>query len=412
MSIEEIAKKAKAAAPFMAVSGQAEKNAALHAMAEALQKNALYILECNEKDMAGGREKGMTAALLDRLQLTEARIDDMANGLLSVALLSDPVGETIARWVRPNGLEIGMVRVPLGVVGIIYEARPNVTSDAAGLCIKSGNAVILKGGKEAVHSNVAIVRVLSEAGCRAGLPENCIQIVDDTSREAAAAMMKMNGLIDVLIPRGGASLIQSVLQNATVPVIETGTGNCHVYIDSGCDDEMATRILVNSKTTRVGVCNSAESLLVHADKLDRMEKYLGALRQKNVEVRGCSRTKKSCPWVKDATEEDYATEYLDYIISVKVVDSLDEAIAHINQYGTKHSEAIVTNDYFNARKFQSMVDAAAVYVNASTRFTDGYEFGFGAEIGISTQKLHARGPMALKELTTYKYVINGSGQIR
>ena len=412
MDVCEIAAKAKMAAPFMAYLGQKEKNDALYAMADALEQNAPYILECNESDMESGREKGMSAALLDRLQLTSNRIKDMANGLRSVAALDDPVGETIARWVRPNGLEIGKVRVPLGVIGIIYEARPNVTADAAGLCIKSGNAVVLKGGKEAIHSNIAIVRILSEACDKTGLPKDSIQIIEDTSREAANAMMKMNGLIDVLIPRGGASLIQSIVQNATVPVIETGTGNCHIYIDSDSDDNMATRILVNAKTSRVGVCNAAESLLVHVDKLNSMAKYLDALRQKNVLVKGCSRTKAVCTWVEDATEKDYGTEFLDYIISVKVVDTLEEAIEHINKFGTKHSEAIVTDNYFNARKFQAMVDAAAVYVNASTRFTDGYEFGFGAEIGISTQKLHARGPMALNELTTYKYVILGNGQIR
>ena len=406
----EKAQKAKQASMLLACMGAEEKNRALLAMADALVAHADDILAANEKDVAAAKERGTAAAMIDRLSLSHQRIQGMAQGLREVAALRDPVGEVIHGTLRPNGLSISKQRVPLGVVGIIYEARPNVTSDAAGLCLKTGNAVVLRGGSDAIHSNMAIVSVLRAAADEAGFPADAIQLIDDTSREAATYMMGLNGVIDVLIPRGGAGLIQSVVKNATIPVIETGTGNCHVYVDQFADIDMAVEIIYNAKTSRPSVCNAAESLLVHetvaAEFLPKM-----AARLSNVELRGCEKTRAIID-AKEATEEDYYTEYLDYILAVKVVGSVDEAIAHINRYGTKHSEAIVTKDYANAEKFLAQVDAAAVYVNASTRFTDGGEFGFGAEIGISTQKLHARGPMGLEELTTYKYIIRGSGQVR
>lgn len=404
------AQAAKTASSVLSCMGSVKKNEALFAMAQALRNNAAYILAENEKDLEAGRQKGTSKAMLDRLALSEARIDGMAQGLESVARLDDPVGEVTHTTLRPNGLSIGTKRVPLGVVGIIYEARPNVTSDAAGLCLKTGNATVLRGGSDAIHSNIAVVNVLRKAIASAGLPEDAIQLIDDTSREAATYMMGLNGVIDVLIPRGGAGLIQSVVKNATVPVIETGTGNCHVYIDESADLDMGVSIIHNAKVSRPSVCNAAESLLVHAsvaqDFLPMMQKKL-----EGVELRGCEKTRAIIN-VSAATEEDYDTEYNDYILAVKVVNSLDEAIEHINKHGTKHSEAIVTESYKNAEAFLERIDAAAVYVNASTRFTDGNEFGFGAEIGISTQKLHARGPMGLKELTTIKYIIRGNGQIR
>ncbi len=404
------AKAAKAASVVLGCMGSAKKNAALLAMAQALRGSAAYILAENEKDLAAGREKGTSKAMLDRLALSDKRIESMAEGLESVAQLDDPVGEVIHTALRPNGLSIGAKRVPLGVVGIIYEARPNVTSDAAGLCVKTGNAVVLRGGSDAIHSNIAVVNVLRGAAASAGIPEDAIQLIDDTSREAATYMMGLNGIIDVLIPRGGAGLIQSVVKNATVPVIETGTGNCHVYIDESADIEMGLNIIHNAKMSRPSVCNAAETLLVHEAVA---QAFLPAMQKRleGVELRGCEKTR-AVIGVKAASEDDYYTEYNDYILAVKVVGSLDEAIAHINRYGTKHSEAIVTESYRNAEAFLERVDAAAVYVNASTRFTDGNEFGFGAEIGISTQKLHARGPMGLKELTTIKYIIRGSGQVR
>jgi glutamate-5-semialdehyde dehydrogenase len=404
------AQAAKAASTALACMGSLKKNEALYAMAQALRDNTAYILAENEKDLAAGREKGTSKAMLDRLALSEARIQGMAEGLESVARLDDPVGEVTHTILRPNGLSIGSKRVPLGVVGIIYEARPNVTSDAAGLCLKTGNATVLRGGSDAIHSNIAVVSVLCKAIASAGLPEDAIQLIDDTSREAATYMMGLNGVIDVLIPRGGAGLIQSVVKNATVPVIETGTGNCHVYIDENADLEMGVSIIHNAKTSRPSVCNAAESLLVHESVA---QAFLPLMQSKleGVELRGCDKTRAVID-IKPATEEDYYTEYNDYILAVKVVGSLDEAINHINNYGTKHSEAIVTTNYNNAETFLERVDAAAVYVNASTRFTDGNEFGFGAEIGISTQKLHARGPMGLKELTTIKYIIRGNGQVR
>ncbi len=404
------AQAAKTASSVLSCMGSVKKNEALIAMAQALRNNAAYILAENDKDLEAGRQKGTSKAMLDRLALSEARIDGMAQGLESVARLDDPVGEVTHTTLRPNGLSIGTKRVPLGVVGIIYEARPNVTSDAAGLCLKTGNATVLRGGSDAIHSNIAVVNVLRKAIASAGLPEDAIQLIDDTSREAATYMMGLNGVIDVLIPRGGAGLIQSVVKNATVPVIETGTGNCHVYIDESADLDMGVSIIHNAKVSRPSVCNAAESLLVHAsvaqDFLPMMQKKL-----EGVELRGCEKTRAIIN-VSAATEEDYDTEYNDYILAVKVVNSLDEAIEHINKHGTKHSEAIVTESYKNAEAFLERIDAAAVYVNASTRFTDGNEFGFGAEIGISTQKLHARGPMGLKELTTIKYIIRGNGQVR
>ena len=401
---------AKKAAATLACMGESEKNKALLAMADALVARADYIVEENAKDVEAAKARDTAPYMIDRLSLSEKRIEGMAQGLREVAVLRDPVGEVLHGALRPNGLAITKQRVPLGVIGIIYEARPNVTSDAAGLCLKTGNAVVLRGGSDAIHSNKAVVAVLREAAEQVGFPADAIQLIDDTSREAATYMMGLNGVIDVLIPRGGAGLIQSVVKNATIPVIETGTGNCHVYIDETADMEMGLEIIHNAKTSRPSVCNAAESLLVHeavaAAFLPKMAEKLS-----NVELRGCEKTRAVIN-AKDATEEDYYTEFLDYILAVKVVSGVDEAIEHINKYGTKHSEAIVTKDYANAEKFLSQVDSAAVYVNASTRFTDGGEFGFGAEIGISTQKLHARGPMGLEELTTYKYIIRGNGQIR
>ena len=401
---------AKAASAKMAYIGMEEKNTVLKSIAKALRANADYILAENAKDLAEGEKKGTSKAMLDRLALSKERIDGMALGLESVAMLKDPVGEVESTIKRPNGLTIGKKRVPLGVIGIIYEARPNVTSDAMGLCIKTGNAVVLRGGSDAIHSNMAVVKVAGAAAYAAGLPEGAIQLIDDTSREAATYMMGLNGIIDVLIPRGGAGLIQSVVKNATVPVIETGVGNCHVYVDEFADLEMGVDIIFNAKTSRPSVCNAAETLLVHAAVANEFLPMM-AEKMENVELRGCEKTRAVID-IKEATDEDYYTEYHDYILAVKVVGSIDEAIDHINKYGTKHSDAIVTKSYDNSEKFLERVDAAAVYVNASTRFTDGDEFGFGAEIGISTQKLHARGPMGLREMTTYKYIIRGNGQVR
>lgn len=401
---------AKAGSAKLACMGINEKNEVLLSIAKALRDNSADILKANRKDLEAGKQKGTSSALLDRLALSPVRIDGMAKGLESVVQLDDPVGEVIGAVKRPNGLYIGKKRVPLGVVGIIYEARPNVTSDAMGLCIKTGNAVVLRGGSDAINSNQAIVKVAQEAAYRAGLPVGAIQLIEDTSREAATYMMGLNGVIDVLIPRGGKGLIQSVVKNASVPVIETGVGNCHVYVDESADLAMGADIIFNAKTSRPSVCNAAETLLVHESIA---QKFLPLAKEKLalVELRGCVKTRAIIE-VKEATDEDYYTEYLDYILAVKVVKSVDEAIDHISKYGSKHSEAIVTSDYNNAEQFLEQVDAAAVYVNASTRFTDGNEFGFGAEIGISTQKLHARGPMGLIELTTVKYIIRGNGQIR
>lgn len=405
--------KAKVASYELMNAGTVKKNQALELMAQKLITYKNEIIKENKKDLERAMAKGVSKAMLDRLSLDEKRIEGMANGLRKVAALKDPVGEITGMWQRPNGLQIGKQRVPLGVIGIIYEARPNVTSDAAGLCLKSGNVVILRGGSEAINSNIAVVKALSEGIKEAGLPAECVQLVEDTSREVASQMMKLNDYIDVLIPRGGAGLIQSVVQNSTVPVIQTGTGNCHVYVDSEADLEMAKNIVINAKTSRPAVCNAEEKLLVHSSVAKQfIPVIIKALREKNVEIRGDERTMTIVNDINKATEEDWGKEYTDYIISIKVVDTLQEAIDHINKYGTGHSEAIVTKNYDNSRTFLQKVDAAAVYVNASTRFTDGEEFGFGAEIGISTQKLHARGPMGLNELTTNKYIIYGNGQIR
>lgn len=411
MTLEEIGAKAKKASYSLSCMGSAKKNEALLAMANAIRENCAYIIEKNAEDIEAARGK-IKDSLIDRLSLDEKRVNSMADGIEDVISLPDPIGVGLGSSVRPNGLKIEKVRVPLGVIAIIYEARPNVTADAAALTLKSGNAVILRGGKEAIRSNEAIVKVMRGALEKCGIDPNAVQLIEDTSRETANALMKLNKYVDVLIPRGGAGLIKSVVENSTVPVIETGTGNCHVYVDSLCDLDMAANIVFNAKTSRPSVCNAEESLLVHKDIAEIFLPYVKErLDAKNVEIRGCERTAKIIPCTP-ATEEDFYTEFLDYIISVKVVDSLEEAIEHINLHGTKHSECIVTSSYENSREFLSKVDAAAVYVNASTRFTDGGEFGLGAEIGISTQKLHARGPMGLNELTTVKFCVYGDGQTR
>ena len=405
--------KAKEASYELMNAGSLVKNKALELMAEKLLTNKEEILKENKKDLENAMQKGTSKVMLDRLALDESRIEGMANGLRKVAALADPIGEVTSMWKRPNGLQIGKQRVPLGVIGIIYEARPNVTSDAAGLCLKSGNVVILRGGSEAINSNIAIAKALSEGIKEAGLPAECVQLIEDTSRETASEMMRLNDYIDVLIPRGGAGLIQAVVNNATVPVIETGTGNCHVYVDSEADLEMAKNIVINAKTSRPSVCNAEEKLIINKEVAEEfLPIIVKELRERNVEIRGDLKSMKIINDLKEATDEDWGTEYLDNIIGVKIVSNIDEAIEHINKYGTGHSEAIITKSYSKAQRFLQRVDAAAVYVNASTRFTDGEEFGFGAEIGISTQKLHARGPMGLNELTTNKYIIYGDGQIR
>lgn len=409
----EIGTKAKEAAGKMALLETNKKNEVLNCVAKNLIKDAKTLIAENAKDMETGKANGMPEGLLDRLLLTEKRIEQMAEGLEQVAALDDPIGEVLSMKKRPNGLRIGQKRVPLGVVGIIYEARPNVTADAFGLCFKTGNAVILKGGSDALHSNIAIVASIRRTLAECGVDENAIALIEDTSRETTTEFMKMNGYVDVLIPRGGAGLIRAVVENATVPVIETGTGNCHIYVDESANLDMAVNIIFNAKTQRIGVCNACESLVVH----EKVEKALmpllkAKLDEKSVEIRGDEQVQESVSGIVPAVESDWGKEYLDYILSVKTVSSIDEAIAHINRYNTGHSEAIITRDYANAQKFLEEVDAAAVYVNASTRFTDGFEFGFGAEIGISTQKLHARGPMGLTALTTTKYIIYGNGQVR
>lgn len=413
MEVELKAKKARIAARKMAVLEENIKNLALESMAEALVKNINKILEANEKDVLEAEKRNVKASLIDRLRLDEKRIKAMAQGLKDIAALKDPVGNIEEMWKRPNGLQIGKMRVPIGVIGIVYESRPNVTADAAGLCLKSGNAVILRGGSDAINSNIAIASILAEAALRSGIPEGAIQLIENTDREEVNRMMKLNGLIDLIIPRGGASLIKNVIENSTVPVIETGVGNCHIFVDETAKFEMAKDIIVNAKVQRPGVCNAVETVLVHKavakEFLPIMVRQLSSL---GVEVRGCQITKEICPEVKEATDKDWETEYLDLILAVKVVENIEEALEHISKYSTGHSESIITENYENAMRFLKAVDSAAVYVNASTRFTDGGEFGFGAEIGISTQKMHARGPMGLKELTTYKYVILGSGQIR
>jgi glutamate-5-semialdehyde dehydrogenase len=408
-----IAGAAKNASRLIANADTEDKNKALNYIAEGLIENSDAILNANKKDIDAGVEKGLSKPLLDRILLNEKRINDMAEGLRQTAALSDPIGEVIRMWKRPNNLKIGQMRVPLGVIGIIYEARPNVTVDAAGLCLKSGNAVILRGGSEAINSNIAIAGIIKNAIKKADLPEECVQLIDTTDRTAVDIMLKLNSYIDVIIPRGGAGLINTVVQNSTVPVIQTGVGNCHVYVDESASTKMAEDIIINAKTQRPAVCNAEETLLVHKNIAKEFLPHLAErLKSLGVELRGCPETQKLIKDVKSATEEDWSTEFLDLILAVKVVNSMDEAIEHIYRYGTKHSEAIITNNYENAQKFLQQVDAAAVYVNASTRFTDGFEFGFGAEIGISTQKLHARGPMGLNELTTTKYIIYGNGQIR
>ncbi|MDD3839581.1 MAG: glutamate-5-semialdehyde dehydrogenase [Clostridia bacterium] len=407
------ASKAKEMALALGCMSTRSKDDALEKMAHYLEDNKRAIIEANSIDLENALKKGLKDSLIDRLKLDEKRITSMAEGLKELKNLPDPVGEVVGMWKRPNGLAIGLKRVPLGVVGIIYEARPNVTVDAVGLCIKTGNSVILRGGSDAINSNKAIVDILKKALNDTDLSEDCIQLIEDTKRETAVELMKMNGIIDVLIPRGGAGLIQSVVQNSQVPVIQTGTGNCHIFVDEFADLGMACKIIINAKTQRPGVCNAQESLLVDKAVADEfVPEIVGKLQQSGVQVRGCQKVCALCSNVKQAVEEDWGREYLDMIISVKVVDGIEQAIGHINKYGTGHSEAIITDSYSRGQKFLEQVDAAAVYINASTRFTDGFEFGFGAEIGISTQKLHARGPMGLKELTTTKYIIYGDGQIR
>lgn len=389
------------------------KNACLLTVARNLIDHTDMILEANEKDIANGKANQMPDSLLDRLRLTPERIEGIAEGVRQVAMLEDPIGEVLSMKERPNGLMIGKKRVPLGVIGIIYESRPNVTVDAFSLCFKTSNAVILRGGSDAIHSNIALVAIIKESLEEMHVTSDALFLLEDTSRETATKLMRLNEYIDVLIPRGGAGLIRSVVQNATVPVIETGTGNCHVYIDASADPAMAVNIVKNAKLQRLGVCNACESLVVHKDIADTvMPMLIAMLKENQCEIRGDEQTQQYDRQVIPATENDYATEYLDKIISAKVVNSIDEAIEHINRNSTGHSEAIVTKDYENAQRFLNEIDSAAVYVNASTRFTDGFEFGFGAEIGISTQKLHARGPMGLEALTTTKYIIYGNGQVR
>lgn len=412
--LEDMGKQAKAAARILAVAGTDQKNQALAAVAAALRAHTEEILAANREDLENGRQSGLGEALLDRLALSEARIAGMADGMLEVAALPDPIGVIESGSTRPNGMQVLKVRVPLGVIGIIFEARPNVTADAAALCLKSGNAVILRGGKEAIHSNRAIAAVMCRAVESTGLPADCIQLVEDTSRASATALMRLNGYLDVLIPRGGAGLIKATVENATVPVIETGTGNCHAFVDASADLAMAAEIVYNAKTSRPSVCNALETLLVHKDVAEAFLPLVKRrLDEKQVELRGCERTREilgDC--VLPASESDYATEFLDYILAVRVVDDLDEAIAHITRYSSGHSEVIITESLSNARRFEQEIDSAAVYVNVSTRFTDGGMFGFGAEIGISTQKLHARGPMGAPQLTSEKYIIRGNGQVR
>ena len=413
MTLNEIGRQAKEVSRLLGILGSREKNMGLAEAARSLLEGEEELLLANQEDCETAKNGGMSQGLLDRLMLTPARVQAMADGLLQVAALEDPVGEVLSVKLRPNGLQIGQKRVPLGVIGMIYEARPNVTADAFGLCFKSGNAVILKGGSDAIRSNQAIVRCLREGLVHAGLPADAVQLVEDTNRDTTRELMRLNQYVDVLIPRGGAGLIRAGVENSTVPVIETGTGNCHIYVDESADFNMALDIIYNAKTQRIGVCNACESLVVHRAIAERFLPLLKRkLKDKQVEIRADEAACAIEPSFTPAAEEDWGTEYLDYVLSLKLVDSLDEAIAHINRYNTGHSEAIVTSDYFNAQRFLNEVDAAAVYVNASTRFTDGEEFGFGAEIGISTQKLHARGPMGLKELTTTKYIIYGDGQIR
>lgn len=413
MTLEQLGMAAKAAEPQLIKLTTKQKNEALVAVAEGLVADAAGILEANAKDIENARANNMPEGLVDRLLLTKERIEAMAEGLKQVAELEDPIGEVLETFERPNGLKVVQKRVPLGVIGIIYESRPNVTADAFGLCFKTGNVVILKGGKDAIHSNLSITNSIRTTLKKIQISEDAVQLITDTDRETTKAFMKLNTYVDVLIPRGGAGLIRTVVENATIPVIETGTGNCHIYVDEAADMDMAVSIIMNAKTQRIGVCNACESLLIHENvKEQLLPKLAEQLKTKNVVMRGDEAVCQILTEAEAATEEDWGTEYLDYIISMKTVSSVEEAIAHINKYNTKHSEAIITNNMEHAEKFLNEVDASAVYVNASTRFTDGFEFGFGAEIGISTQKLHARGPMGLKALTSYKYVIYGTGQVR
>ncbi|MGN0503312.1 MAG: glutamate-5-semialdehyde dehydrogenase [Ruminococcus sp.] len=411
--LEIMGAKAKEASRFLMTAGS-KKDEALNAIAKALRENADKIIKANDIDIENGEKAGLTKSLLDRLKLTEERINGMADGVSEVASLADPVGRVLDGRTLKNGLQIEKVTVPMGVIGIIFEARPNVTSDAAALCLKAGSAVILRGGKEAINSNKAIAEIMRDAIEDAGLPRDCVSLVEDITRQSATELMQLSEYLDVLIPRGGAGLIRSVVENAKVPVIETGVGNCHVYVDKSADVDMAKSIIFNAKTSRPSVCNAIETVLVHKDIAEKaLPEIKAELDKMNVEIRGCERTREILgESVVPATENDYAIEFLDYILAVKVVDSLDDALAHIAKYSTGHSEIIITSDYESANKFTACVDSAAVYVNASTRFTDGGEFGLGAEIGISTQKLHARGPMGLNELTSSKFIIRGNGQIR
>lgn len=411
--LEILGQNAKKSARILNSLGQAEKNNCLKVVAEELIKNTDTILQANDIDVQKAIEKGVKSSLIDRLKLTNDRIKGMAEGIQQVISLDDPVGQTVSAWIRPNGLEIAQKRVPLGVIGIIFESRPNVTADAFSLCFKTGNATILRGGSDAFNSNKAIVDIIRKSIESVGLPADCVQLLEDTSRETATKMMKLNKYIDVLIPRGGAGLIKTIVENSTIPTIETGTGNCHIYVDEFANIDMAVKIIENAKTQRLGVCNACESLVIHKNIVEKaLPSICDVLKSHGVEIRGDEIAQSIVKDIVPATNEDWGKEYLDAIISVKVVTSIDEAIEHINTYNTKHSESIITENYDNSRKFTSQIDASSVYVNASTRFTDGFEFGFGAEIGISTQKLHARGPMGLLALTTTKYVILGNGQIR
>lgn len=411
--LQEMGKRAVAAKYLLQKASSEEKNRALKEAAEALLSEQQTVLEANAQDVAEGEKNGMPRAMVDRLRLTPERMEAMAEGLRQVAKLPDCIGEVMERMERPNGLVIEKKRVPMGVIGMIYESRPNVTADAFGLCFKTGNAVILKGGSDAIRSNIAIVRILRKSLKESKMTEDALQLIEDTDRAVTSAFMKLKEYVDLLIPRGGAGLIRAVVENSSIPVIETGTGNCHIYVDKEADIDMAVKIIFNAKTQRIGVCNACESLVIHKDVREALLPKLAlALGTKDVELRGDEAVRQILPQCTPATEEDFGTEYLDYIISMKTVESVEEAIAHINRYNTKHSECIVTENQKTAEMFLNEVDAACVYVNASTRFTDGFEFGFGAEIGISTQKLHARGPMGLKELTSYKYTIRGNGQTR
>lgn len=413
MTLIELATKAKEAKYKVALLPTDVKNKAILAVADALVSNSSTIISANSIDMENGVKKGLSQGLLDRLKLDEDRIKGMAEGLRQVVELDDPIGKITESWECPNGLKISKRLVPIGVVGVIYEARPNVTADVFGLCFKTGNSVILKGGSDALESNKAIVKVIKDALIKENVPVDAITLIEDTTRESTNQLMRMNDYVDVLIPRGGAGLIKSVVENASVPVIETGSGNCHIYVDHVADIDMAINIIVNAKTQRIGVCNACESLVIHEDiASELLPKLTKALKEHGVQIFADEKAKSLMEGAEPATEKDFATEYLDYIISVKTVSSVEEAIEHINKYNTGHSESIITKDDVNANKFLDGIDAACVYVNASTRFTDGFEFGFGAEIGISTQKLHARGPMGLLALTSYKYTIHGNGQVR